>query len=143
MRRDNEIIPLVGERAYPGESFLDVKELGLVEYLGKDCYYNWGDKKIVWGLENINFTPDPRYFNFTHMLYSIGFTDSEDVKKVLKGEDLELMGKVYLKMQEYDGEHGGAKLVEDMKEYDGKVVKFEPVDEHKRAIKLLDKKVAK
>jgi len=142
MRRDNQIVPLIGERAYPGESFLDVKELGLIEYLGKDCFYNWGDKKIVWGLENINYTPDPRYFNLTHLLYSIGFTDSNDIKKVLNGEDLELMGKIYLKMQEYDGKRGATKLITEMKEYDGEVVEFKPTKEYERAIKLLDKKEA-
>jgi len=81
-RRDNEIVPLIGKRTYPGESFMEGgKGLGLLEYLGKDCWYNWGDKKIVWGLENINYTPDPRYFNFTHLLYNIGFTDSDDIKR--------------------------------------------------------------
>jgi len=144
IRRDNEIIPIEGERAYPGESFLDVKQLGLIEYLGKDCFYNWGDKKIMWGLENINYSPDPRYFNFTHLLYTIGFSDSEDIKNVLNGTDLELMGKVYLKMQEYDGNHGVNKLIKEIKEYDGKIIKFEAVETVGTKVdNLFKKKVAK
>ena len=48
LRRDGEVIPLIGKRAYMGESFLDVPELGLVEFLGKDTVYQWGDKKVCW-----------------------------------------------------------------------------------------------
>jgi len=143
MRRDNEVIPIIGERAYPGESFLDVKQLGLIEYLGKDCYYNWGDKKIMWGLENINYSPDPRYANFTHLLYTLGFSDSDDVINVLKGNDLELMGKVYLNMLEYDGKRGAGKLVKEMEKYDGKVVDFEPVKKYGDIVEFLDKKIRK
>lgn len=128
LRRDNEIIPLVGERAYPGESFIDVPELGLMEFLGKDCVYRQGDKKVVWGLENINFTPDPRYFNLTHLLYTIGFKDSEDVKNVLKGNDLFLMGKVFLAMNNYDGVHGVKKLVKEMEDYNKETITFSPKD---------------
>ena len=126
LRRDNEVVPIYGTRAYPGESFIDVEGLGLVEFLGKDCYYTWGDKKIIWGLENINFTPDPRYFNLTHLLWELGFTDSVDVYNVLNGFDLELMGRVYLKMQEYDESHGAKRLVHDLQSYDGKPVSFKP-----------------
>jgi len=126
MRRDNHIVPLHGERAYPGESFIDVPNLGLIEFLGKDCFYSWGDKKVMWGLENINFTPDPRYFNLTHLLWSIGFTDSVDVSNVLYGRDLELMGRVYLNMLGYERDHGVRKLIGDMRRYNGDKVSFKP-----------------
>ena len=126
MRRDNEIVPVIGQRAYPGESFLDVEHLGLIEFLGKDCVYTWGDKKVIWGLENINFTPDPRYFNLTHLLWEIGFHNSEDIKNVLSGKDLYLMGRVNLNMDTYDGKHGVEKLVKDLKNYDGKKINFKP-----------------
>jgi len=137
MRRDNQIVPITGDRAYPGESFLDVPELGLIEFLGKDCVYQWGDKKVLWGLENVNFTPDPRYFNFTHLLYELGMKDSEDVANVLRGADLELMGTVYLNMLKYDKENGVNKLVTELKEYDGKKVDFKKDYEGKK--KEMDK----
>jgi len=143
LRRDNVVIPVLGERAYPGESFIDVVHIGLIEFLGKDCVYNWGDKKIVWGLENINFTPDPRYFNFTHLLYELGFRNSDEVKMVLKGENLELMGKVYAKMMEYDEIHGANKLMDNMADYDGDVRVFESMPEkkkgHREIANFLDK----
>jgi hypothetical protein len=126
MRRDNEIVPVIGQRAYPGESFIDVENLGLIEFLGKDCVYTWGDKKVIWGLENINFTPDPRYFNLTHLLWEIGFHNSEDIKNVLSGRDLYLMGRVNLNMDNYNGNHGVEKLVKDFKNYSGKKVDFKP-----------------
>lgn len=139
LRRDNTIVPIYGERAYSGESFIDVKGLGLVEFLGKDCYYTWGDKKVIWGLENINFTPDPRYFNLTHLLWELGFTDSIDVSNVLYGKDLELMGRVYLKMLEYDSAHGVNKLIDDMKEYNGKKIDFKPKASIKNIHNAIDK----
>jgi len=126
LRRDNEVVPVYGTRAYPGESFIDVMGLGLVEFLGKDCYYSWGDKKVIWGLENINFTPDPRYFNLTHLLWELGFTDSVDVYNVLNGFDLELMGRAYLKMNEYDKTHGVNRLVSDLKNYTSETIEFKP-----------------
>jgi len=142
LRRDNTVVPIEGERAYPGESFLDVQGLGLIEFLGKDCYYSWGDKKVIWGLENINFTPDPRYFNLTHLLWELGFTDSLDVYNVLNGLDLELMGRVFLQMQKYDNQHGVKKLVGDMQSYEGKTIDFTPKttlkDRHKNIVEKLD-----
>ena len=146
LRRDNEVVPIYGTRAYPGESFIDVEGLGLVEFLGKDCFYTWGDKKVIWGLENINFTPDPRYFNLTHLLWELGFTDSVDVYNVLNGHDLELMARVYQNMLGYDSCHGISKLVTEMKEYTGDRVVFEPVKSkkidgvHDRIDKLLSGK---
>jgi len=139
LRRDNEVVPIYGTRAYPGESFIDVEGLGLVEFLGKDCYYTWGDKKVIWGLENINFTPDPKYFNLTHLLWELGFTDSVDVSNVLYGKDLELMGRVYLKMLEFDKNHGVNKLVKDLKEYDGEEVNFKPKRNYKDIASAVDK----
>ena len=126
LRRDNEVIPLIGSRAYPGESFIDIPQLGLMEFLGKDTVYNWGDKKVVWGLENVNFTPDPRYFNLTHLLWELGFSNSQDVSNVYLGKDMVLMGEVYIKMNEMDGQWGAKKFVKELGEYDGKVVEFKP-----------------
>jgi len=142
LRRDNEIVPIYGTRAYPGESFIDVEGLGLIEFLGKDCYYTWGDKKVIWGLENINFTPDPRYFNLTHLLWELGFTDSVDVSNVLYGNDLELMGRVYLKMLQYDQTHGVNKLITDMKEYtenNEPKIDFKPQHNVKNIHNMVDK----
>jgi len=125
LRRDNVEIELLGERAYPGESFLDIQSLGLVEFLGKDCFYSCGDKKIVWGLENLSFTPDPRYFNFTHLMSELGFKDSDDIRRVLHNQDPELMGKIYLNMKKYDNGHGVGRLISEMRDYDGDRVVFE------------------
>ena len=128
IRRDNTVISIFGNRAYPGESFLDVPQLGLIEFLGKDCYYTWGDKKILFGLENINYSPDIRYSNLNHILWELGFRNSDDVRRVLTGKDLFLMGKVYLNMLQYDENHGAKKLVRDMQQYHGKPVVFTPVE---------------
>jgi hypothetical protein len=129
LRRDNHIVPILGTRAYSGESFLDVPKLGLIEFLGKDCYYSYGDKKILFGLENINYSPDIKYSNLCSTLWKLGFRNSEDLKKVLEGDDLLMMGKVYQNMLTYDDGHGACKLVEDMRIYNGKPVVFKPASD--------------
>jgi len=131
IRRDNVTVPLYGERAYPGESFLDVPHLGLIEFLGKDCYYTWGDKKYMWGLENINYSPNVKYSNLCHTLWELGFRNSDDVRNVLNGTDLHLMGTVYKNMQIYDNKHGAKKLVRDLEEYEGKTISFKPLVDKK------------
>ena len=126
LRRDNETVEVLGERAYPGESFVDIPLLGLIEYLGKDCYYNSGNKKYAWVLENMNFTPDPRYSNFTHILWNLGFTNSDEVKQVLLGKLPDLRDKVYNNMLLWNNNHGVYKLNQELKDYDEKTVSFKP-----------------
>lgn len=126
LRRDNKAISCYGERIYSGESFLEVPGLGLIEYLGKDCFYTKGDKKFVWTLENLNFTPDPKYGNFTSMLWRLGFNNSDDVTKVLQGKDLELMGKIYINMVYWDKHNGVNRLLDDMESYSCKTIGFKP-----------------
>jgi len=123
MRRDNEIIPIVGNRAFPGESFIDVPKLGLIEFLGKDCVYTWGDKKVLWGLENVNFTPDARYSNLCGVMFQLGMQNTNDMLDVFNGRNLELMGNVYLKMLQ-NNKRGADKLIEEFKTYEGKYIDF-------------------
>ncbi len=139
-RRDGTAIDVIGRRIYSGESFLDVPNLGLIEDLGKDCIFMKGGKKIRGGLENISFTEDPRYCNFTAELYRLGFTNSDDVYNVLNGYDLELMGRIYLNMK-YDTQVRGAeRLVKELKKKKPtKVIHFKPKD--KSSIEQLVDKV--
>jgi len=145
LRRDNETVEVLGERAYPGESFVDVPLLGLIEYLGKDCYYNSGDKKYAWVLENMNFTPDPKYSNLTHVLWSLGFSNSEEVKQVLNGLLPELREKIYHNMEVWDGSHGVKKLTKELKNYDDKTITFKPTilssekNHHRQIAEKIDK----
>jgi hypothetical protein len=141
LRRDNETVEVLGERAYPGESFVDVPQLGLIEYLGKDCYYNSGDKKYAWVLENMNFTPDPRYSNMTLIMWYLGFANSDEVRMVLNGDLPDLRQKVYDNMKTWDDGHGVKKLTMDLKNYDDKTIKFVPTsskNKHDRAIEMID-----
>ena len=125
IRRDGAIAPLLGKRIFVGESFLDVPKLGLVEDLGKDTVFLWGRKKVRFGLENINYSPDPRYFNMTHCLYQMGFDDSNDLKAILydiplmnstedkarKAYYLERMGIIYWNMT-HEPPHGVSRLMD-------------------------------
>lgn len=124
IRRDGLIVPLLGKRIFSGESFLDVPKLGLIEDLGKDTVFTWGRKRVRFGLENINYTPDPRHFNMTHTLYTLGFDDSDDLFNILnlknidpvrerakKAYYLERMGNVYWNMT-HEKPRSATKLLE-------------------------------
>lgn len=132
LRRDNSAIDIKGKRIYSGESFLDVDNLGLIEDLGTGCVFTKGGKKKRFGLENISFTPSPKYMNFTAELYKLGFDSSDDVYAALNPQtenDLVLMGKVYQNMLN-DGGRGATKLLKELKEHKPeKVIKFKPVKE--------------
>jgi hypothetical protein len=125
IRRDATVIPFVATRVYPGESFLQIPRLGLIEDLGKDTVFNWGVRRVRLGLENISYTPDPRFFNLTSEFYRLGFDNSDDLWSVLNVasiEDketrayyLEYMGKVYQNML-HPPLRGTARLVKELKE---------------------------
>lgn len=86
LRRNGEIVPVLGSRAYPGESFIDVPKLGLLHDLGKGSVYNLGDNKLYFALENVNHTPNPKYANFTNWLYEIGFNNINELHATLDGK---------------------------------------------------------
>jgi len=123
IRRDGHIVPLVGKRIYSGESFLEIPKLGLIEDLGANTVFTWGRKRVRFGLENINYTPDPRFWNLTRELYHLGFDDNDDLYNVLnipnmnnKTEQikkvyyLERMGRIYWGMT-HSEPHGTKKLM--------------------------------
>jgi len=136
IRRDAMIAPLLGTRIFSGESFLDVPKLGLIEDLGIDTVLLWGRKKIRFGLENINYTPDPRYWNMCKELYRLGFDDTDDLFNVLNipnmdGEKdrakkvyyLERMGNIYWNMV-HDEPHGVKKLMDIFRKKQSKITSF-------------------
>jgi hypothetical protein len=86
LRRDGSIVPVLGSRAYPGESFIDVPKLGLIHDLGKGSVYRIGKNPVRFALENVNHTPNPAYANFTNWLYNIGFNSLSEIKNTIKGE---------------------------------------------------------
>jgi hypothetical protein len=121
IRRDGMIVPLLGKRVFSGESFLDVPRIGLIEDFGKDTVFLWGKKKIRFGLENINYTPDPRYWNLTKELYDLGIDDSDDLFYIMnipnitdkdkKEYYLSRMAQVYYNMKHQD-KHGVHRLMD-------------------------------
>ena len=126
IRRDSNVVPIACTRVYAGESFLDCAKLGLLEDFGKDCVLNWGCRRTRLGLENLNYTPDPRYFNLTSELYRMGFDSSDDLWNVLnvsllqdrnmKGFYLEYMARVYMYLCN-PPLRGAKKLVFDLKKH--------------------------
>jgi hypothetical protein len=124
IRRDGIVAPQLGKRIFSGESFLDVPRLGLVEDLGVDTVFLWGRKKVRFGLENINYTPDPRYWNMCKELYKLGFDDTDDLynimnipfmdnktEKTKKVYYLERMGEIYWNITHAE-KHGVKRLMD-------------------------------
>ena len=98
MRRDGDIVPVLGTRAYPGESFIDVPNLGLIHDLGN--VHRWGANNVRFALENVNHTIDPRYANFTAWLYDKGFNNIKELKATLTGKFPEKVKEVIEKIDE-------------------------------------------
>ena len=137
LRRDGVVIPVLGSRVYSGESFLDVPGLGLIEDLGKGTVYSWGDKKVRFCLENISYTPDPKYMNLCAEYARLGFNNSDDVYRALIGDDLELMASSYLMMVDGKPVRGAKRLVDEIvANKGGKVIRFNP---HPKSEGLHDK----
>jgi hypothetical protein len=89
IRRDGIIRPLLFKRIFSGESFLENSRVGLIEDIGKGTVFLWGKKKIRFGLENLNYTPDPHHWPLTKQLYEMGFDDNEDLWNVLHIPDMD------------------------------------------------------
>lgn len=104
LRRDGEVVPVLGSRAYPGESFLDIPRLGIVHDLGKGSVYNLGMNKVRFVLENVNHTPQPRYANFTDWLYKIGFNNIQELQATLNGSFPEKEEEVIEKIPRWKAE---------------------------------------
>ena len=87
LRRDGSIVPVLGTRAFPGESFIDVPKLGLIHDLGKGSVYRIGKNPVRFALENVNHTPNPSYANFTNWLYNLGVNNLKELQDTIKGEE--------------------------------------------------------
>jgi hypothetical protein len=139
IRRDQTIVPILGKRVFPGESFLESRQIGVIEDIGVGSVLLWGRKKIRFALENLNYTPDPRFWNVCNELYRLGFDDEEDLKTILyqlpginpvKERDkkvyyLERMAQIYWNM-EHSPPRGGKRFVELLKTYKTRDGSFGP-----------------
>ncbi|CAK0762822.1 hypothetical protein CCP3SC1AL1_3180005 [Gammaproteobacteria bacterium] len=127
IRRDGIIRPLLFKRIFSGESFLENPYIGLLEDIGKGTVFLWGKKKVRFGLENLNYTPDPHHWPLTKQLYEMGFDDSDDLRNVLnipnmhpekekelKAYYLERMGNIYWNMT-HEQPHAAKKLIDSFK----------------------------
>jgi hypothetical protein len=98
IRRNGDLVPVLGSRAYPGESFIDVPKLGLLHDIGN--VQRFGVNNVQFALENLNHTADPTYANFNRWLYEIGFNNIAEVKATLSGEFKEKQDKVESKISD-------------------------------------------
>lgn len=98
IRRNGDLIPVLGSRAYPGESFIDVPKLGLLHDIGN--VQRFGVNNVQFALENVNHTAEPTYANFNHWLYNMGFNNIGEVKAALNGTYPEKKVKVEKKIGE-------------------------------------------
>jgi len=121
LRRDGEIVPVLGSRAFPGESFIDVPRLGLVHDLGKATVYKLGKNTVRFVLENVNHTANVKYANFTGWLYHMGFNNIRELQATVAGQFPEKKEEVEERLQQ-QSPLPVVKLVEDIE----KVV--EPVE---------------
>lgn len=143
IRRDGSIVPVLGTRAYPGESFIEVPKLGLIHDLGKGSVCRIGKNNVRFALENVNHTPNPSFVNFTSWLYDCGFNDLSEVRNTLEGvEGFEDKRVVAFEAIEASKEGSVGVLKRELVE-DSRDVVFKPVRSHKEVSRLVDVLVPK
>jgi hypothetical protein len=126
IRRDGIIRPLLFKRIFSGESFLENPRVGLLEDIGKGTVFLWGKKKVRFGIENLNYTPDPHHWPLTTELYELGIDDTDDLYNLrniplmdpvkdrqLKEYYLVRMAEVYYRMKNRP-ERGAKHLVNEL-----------------------------
>jgi len=129
--RNRDVHSVNANRPFHALSFLEARGLGLLENKGKDSVLKKGSKKYVLALENCEHTPDPDMMLASEILYELGIQSTYTLKKLLTGEfldagDYKIMGQVLVNMQNYEMNHGGHKLVNEWKNYDGRDIEFKP-----------------
>lgn len=126
LRRDGTCIPVLGNRPYPGESFLEIPKLGLIHDLGKGSVYHWTNgNNIRFCLENVNHTPNPKFGNFTSWLYSLGFNNIRELQACIQSEYPEKTQDVKKKLDEKQEDVVDV-LVEDIENFDTESTVLKP-----------------
>jgi len=87
LRRDQDIVPVLGHRTYPGESFITVAKVGLLHDLGEDSVYRLAGNNVRFALENVNHTPKLKFANFTNWLHNLGINNIEELQDSIKGKN--------------------------------------------------------
>jgi hypothetical protein len=99
--RDGDIRDVYGDRI-PGLGLFRIFKLGLIFDAGREpkpgSVYNIPGKKIRFALQDINFTPNPKFAGFYTYLNELGFNNMTEVNDVLNGYNPELMVKIWNKM---------------------------------------------
>lgn len=99
--RDGGSTDVYGDRI-PGLGFFQIPKLGIVVDTGRNpspgSVYNFGDKKIRFALQDINYTPNPKFANFYSYLVILGFNNMTEVQDVFNGYNPDLIVKVWNNM---------------------------------------------
>lgn len=136
--RNRDVHSLKTIKPYHTQSFLEAPGFGLIENKGKDSVLKKGRKKYVLALENCEHTPDPNMLSASDILYNdMGIRDTNTLKKLLTGKylnagDYKIMGLALVSMINFHNNHGGKRLVEEWKNYEGKPQTFKPKPKGKK-----------
>ena len=142
--RNRDVHTLKTIKPYHTQSFLEAKGFGIIENKGKDSVLKKGTKKYVLALENCEHTPDPDMLDASDILYNdMGIRDTNTLKKLLTGQylnagDYKVMGHSMVAMMTYHQNHGGQKLINEWKQYDGKNRSLKPTIEPPQTSKFID-----
>lgn len=117
MYRDGSSMDLHGKRR-PGLGIFDLPQLGVVVDVGRlptpGSVYRFGGKPIRYALQDIGYTPNPKFTTIYSFLSALGFNNMEDVQDVFKGRNPELMVKVWNKLVEYEPQTPEDKIVDNI-----------------------------
>ena len=102
--RDGLSLDLLGMRR-PGLGIFDLPQHGVVVDIGRKpepgSVYRFGDKNIRFALQDINYTPNPKFTSIYSFFSTLGFNTMEELQDVLNGYNPALMAKVWHKLVLY------------------------------------------
>ena len=99
--RDGLSGDFIGERR-PGMGIFDLPGHGVIVDVGRlpspGSVYDFGDKKIRLALQDINFTPNPKFTSIYSFFSYLGFNNMEELQDTLNGYNPSLTVKVWNKL---------------------------------------------
>lgn len=145
--RDGVSMDMIGDRR-PGMGIFDLPGHGVVVDVGRlpnpGSVYNFADKKIRFALQDINFTPNPKFTSIYGLFTKLGFNNMEELQDTLNGYNPNLIAKVWNKLVVYTPQDMEDRVVENIKNMDKREIKQNNQiwknNVHKEIDKVLDKK---
>lgn len=99
--QDGNVTDVIANRRM-GMGIFEIPNYGIIVDVGRlptpGSVYTFGDKKINYALQNLYFTPNPKFTSIYTFYTEIGINNGDELYNLLNGLDAELLVKVWNKL---------------------------------------------